>query len=41
MAIAREIDMEISSSEKAQSVIENKLAASIPKTEILLIIVTE
>lgn len=41
MAMAREKDMEISSSEKAQCVIESKLAASIPKTEISLIIVTE
>lgn len=41
MAIAKESDVKISSSEKAPSVIESKLAASIPKTEISLIIVTE
>lgn len=37
----RDTHMEISSSEKARSVIESMLAASIPKTEISLIIVTE
>ncbi|EOB02207.1 hypothetical protein Anapl_05362 [Anas platyrhynchos] len=37
----RESVMEISSLEKARSVTESKLAASIPKTQISLIIVTE